>query len=156
MSFLGRDHREWEDRTLHLPWECHWAQLHCTYNITEPIVVPYAHRHGNAVIFQDDNARAHHARVVQKHLQFHGIETLPWPVRSPNQSPVEHLWDSLRRCVQRQPHRPQDINELADALQKEWRQIPPSNHWAPYQEHEVSVSRMPGGEWGPYLLLRLL
>ena len=62
------------------------TELHiCQENVTghykddvfQPIVVPHAARHGNAVIFQDDNARAHRARVVQDHLQFRRMTTLP-------------------------------------------------------------------------------
>ena len=45
-------------------------------NAIEPIVVPYACRHGNAFIFQDNNAKPHRARVVQDHLQFRRITTL--------------------------------------------------------------------------------
>ncbi|GFV01609.1 DDE_3 domain-containing protein [Trichonephila clavipes] len=46
-------------------------------------------------IFQQDNARPHTARVAQGFLlQF---QTLLWPARSPNLSPVEHVWDQLKR-----------------------------------------------------------
>ena len=38
-------------------------------NVIEPTVVPYARRHWNAFIFQDDNARSDRVRVVQDHLQ---------------------------------------------------------------------------------------
>ena len=51
--------------------------LYHTDSVIGPIVAPYACRHGNAVIFQDDNARAHRARVVQDHLQFRRMTTLP-------------------------------------------------------------------------------
>ncbi|GFS81761.1 transposable element Tc1 transposase [Trichonephila clavipes] len=45
-------------------------------------------------IFQQDNARPHTARVAQDFLcHFH---TLPWPVRSTDLSPVEHVWDQLK------------------------------------------------------------
>ena len=55
------------------------------------------------------------------------------------------------RRVRRRPHTPQDINELMHttggmALD------PPSNHRAAHQEHEASLSRVPDGEWRPYLL----
>ena len=93
---------------------------------TELIVVPYARRHTSAFIFPYDNARAHRARVVQDHLQFRRIMTLPWSAKSPDLSPVEHLWDILGRRVRRRPHKPQNIDELADALRKEWRPTPPA------------------------------
>ncbi|GFV32547.1 DDE_3 domain-containing protein [Trichonephila clavipes] len=45
-------------------------------------------------IFQQDNARPHTARVVQDLLRH--FQTLPWPARSPNLSPVGHVWDQLK------------------------------------------------------------
>ncbi|GFT44110.1 transposable element Tcb2 transposase [Trichonephila clavipes] len=48
-------------------------------------------------IFQQDNARPHTARVVQDFLRH--FQTLPLPARSPDLSPVEHVWDQLKsRC----------------------------------------------------------
>ncbi|GFV84811.1 DDE_3 domain-containing protein [Trichonephila clavipes] len=47
-------------------------------------------------IFQQDNARPHTARVAQVFLRH--FQTLPWPVRSLDLSPVEHVWDQLKRA----------------------------------------------------------
>ncbi|GFW79895.1 transposable element Tcb1 transposase [Trichonephila clavipes] len=46
-------------------------------------------------IFQQDNARPHTARVEQDFLP--PFQTLPWPARSPDLSPVEHVGDQLKR-----------------------------------------------------------
>ncbi|GFW66631.1 transposable element Tcb1 transposase [Trichonephila clavipes] len=46
-------------------------------------------------IFQQDNARPHTARVAQDFLRH--FQTLPWPARSPDLSPVQHVWDQLKR-----------------------------------------------------------
>ncbi|GFX56070.1 DDE_3 domain-containing protein [Trichonephila clavipes] len=46
-------------------------------------------------IFQQNNARPHTARVAQDFLRH--FQTLPWPARSPDLSPVEHVWDQLKR-----------------------------------------------------------
>ncbi|GFX81846.1 transposable element Tcb2 transposase [Trichonephila clavipes] len=46
-------------------------------------------------ILQQDNARPHTARVAQDFLRH--CQTLPWPARSPDLSPVEHVWDQLKR-----------------------------------------------------------
>ncbi|GFU59043.1 DDE_3 domain-containing protein [Trichonephila clavipes] len=47
------------------------------------------------VIFQQDNTRPHTARVAQGFLRH--FQTLPLPARSPDLSPVEHVWDQLKR-----------------------------------------------------------
>ncbi|GFT74697.1 HTH_Tnp_Tc3_2 domain-containing protein [Trichonephila clavipes] len=46
-------------------------------------------------MFQQDNARPHTAIVAQDFLRL--FQTLPWLARSPDLSPVEHVWDQLKR-----------------------------------------------------------
>ncbi|GFU22487.1 transposable element Tc1 transposase [Trichonephila clavipes] len=46
-------------------------------------------------IFQQDNALPHTARGAQDFLRH--FQTLPWTARSPGLSPVEHVWDQLKR-----------------------------------------------------------
>ncbi|GFX50186.1 uncharacterized protein TNCV_2782081 [Trichonephila clavipes] len=41
-------------------------------------------------IYQQDNARPHTARLSQQCLQ--GYDVLPWPARSSDFSPIEHVW----------------------------------------------------------------
>ncbi|GFV11993.1 transposable element Tcb2 transposase [Trichonephila clavipes] len=47
------------------------------------------------VIFQQDNTRPHTERVAQEFLR--PFQTLPWLARSPDLSPLEHVWDQLKR-----------------------------------------------------------
>ncbi|GFV32836.1 transposable element Tc1 transposase [Trichonephila clavipes] len=46
-------------------------------------------------IFQQDNTRPHTARVAQVFLRH--FQTLPWPTRIPDLSPVEQVWDQLKQ-----------------------------------------------------------
>ena len=71
------------------------AQRYCD-GIIEPVVVPYLQQH-NVGIFQHDNARPHTARHTQNILRIHNVSMLQWPARSPDLSPIEHLWDHLGR-----------------------------------------------------------
>ncbi|GFV84223.1 transposable element Tcb2 transposase [Trichonephila clavipes] len=57
-------------------------------------------------IFQQNNARPHIARMSQDCL--HTVTTLPWPARSPDLSPIEHIWDHLGWRV----GHPKSLNEL--------------------------------------------
>ncbi|GFY36521.1 transposable element Tc1 transposase [Trichonephila clavipes] len=65
-------------------------------------------------IFQQDNARLHTARVAQDFL--HRFQTLPWPASSPDLSPVEHVWDQLKR----QMPSCQSVHDLELAVQDLW------------------------------------
>uniref|UniRef100_A0A3B3QXV6 Tc1-like transposase DDE domain-containing protein n=1 Tax=Paramormyrops kingsleyae TaxID=1676925 RepID=A0A3B3QXV6_9TELE len=44
-------------------------------------------------VFQQDNTLPHMACVSMDWL--HHVEILPWPARSPDLSPIEHVWDQL-------------------------------------------------------------
>ncbi|GFW64169.1 transposable element Tcb1 transposase [Trichonephila clavipes] len=59
-------------------------------DILRPHVGPFLNGLPGA-IFQQDNARPHTARVAQDFLRY--FQTLPWPARSPDLSPVYHVRD---------------------------------------------------------------
>ncbi|GFW47465.1 transposable element Tcb1 transposase [Trichonephila clavipes] len=63
-------------------------------------------------IFQQDNARPHTAKVSQDCLRT--VITVPWPARSPDLSPFEHIWDHLGRRV----GHPTNLNEIEARLQQ--------------------------------------
>ncbi|GFY05269.1 transposable element Tc1 transposase [Trichonephila clavipes] len=63
-------------------------------DILRPHVAPFLNGLPGA-IFQQDNARPHTARVAQDFL--HHFQTLPRLARSPDLSPVENVWDQLKR-----------------------------------------------------------
>ncbi|GFX70694.1 transposable element Tc1 transposase [Trichonephila clavipes] len=63
-------------------------------DILRPHVGPFLNGLTGA-IFQQDNARPHTARFAQDILRH--FRTLPWPARSPDLSPVEYVWDQLKR-----------------------------------------------------------
>ncbi|GFW29560.1 DDE_3 domain-containing protein [Trichonephila clavipes] len=62
--------------------------------ILRPHVEPFLNGLPEA-IFQQDIASPHTARVAQDFLRH--FQTLPWPARSPNLSPLEHVLDQLKR-----------------------------------------------------------
>ncbi len=89
--------------------------------IIVPVVVPYL-RQRNGVIFQQDNARPHTARHTRNVFEQHGIETLDWPSKSPDLSPIEHMWDILGRRI----HDRNDVTNVRNlelALHQEWANI---------------------------------
>ncbi|GFX87745.1 transposable element Tcb1 transposase [Trichonephila clavipes] len=77
------------------------VRIVCTLNsqryiskVLEPVVPPYLQSLATA-IFQQDNARPHVARIVQRFFFIHQIELLPWPVCSPDLSPIENMWSMV-------------------------------------------------------------
>ncbi|GFX41780.1 hypothetical protein TNCV_388931 [Trichonephila clavipes] len=68
-----------------------------------------------------DDARPHTARVAQDFLRH--FQTLPWPVRSPDLSPVEHVWDQLKR----QMLSCHSVHDLELAVQDLWAHLPQNN-----------------------------
>lgn len=90
--------------------------------ILEQHVVPFLNLNGGQ--FQHDNARPHVARVCVEFLDQNNVITLPWPARSPDLSPIEHLWDELDRRVRLRQPPPQTLRQLFLALVEEWQNIP--------------------------------
>ncbi|GFX83563.1 transposable element Tcb2 transposase [Trichonephila clavipes] len=72
-------------------------------------------------IFQQVNARPHTARVDQDFLRH--FQALPWPTRSPYLSPVEHVWDQLKR----QMPSCHSVHDLELAVQDLWAHLPQDN-----------------------------
>ena len=90
--------------------------------VLQPVVLPFVQQHH--VVLQDDNARPHRARIVQQFLQQNNVDHLEWPARSPDLSPIGHVWDILSQRVRQRVPRPRTLQALDAALQEEWRRIP--------------------------------
>ncbi|GFT75072.1 uncharacterized protein TNCV_2244551 [Trichonephila clavipes] len=89
-------------------------------DILRPYVGPFINGLPGA-IFQQDNALPHTERVAEdflRHFQF-----LPWPARSPDLSPVEHVWDQLKQ----QMSSCHSVLDLELAVQDLWTHLPQDN-----------------------------
>ena len=61
--------------------------------IQRPIVVSFIRHHH--LMFQNDNAWPHVAKICTQFLEAVNVPVLPWPAYSPYMSPIEHVWDAL-------------------------------------------------------------
>ncbi|GFV58084.1 transposable element Tcb2 transposase [Trichonephila clavipes] len=86
-------------------------------DILRPHVGPFLNGLPGA-IFQQDNARPHTARVAQDFLRH--FQTLLWLTRSPNLSPVEHVWDQLKQ----QMPSCHSVHDLQLDVQDLWAHLP--------------------------------
>ena len=62
-----------------------------------PVLLPFLQRFVPGVILQPDNDCSHSVRIVQQFLQQQETDNLPWPAASPNLSPIEHMWNEMKR-----------------------------------------------------------
>ena len=67
--------------------------------------------------------RPHWVRIVQQFLQQNNVDHLDWPARSPDLSPIEHVWDILGQRVQQRVPQLRTLQALGAALQQELRRI---------------------------------
>ncbi|MBJ3215703.1 transposase [Salmonella enterica subsp. enterica serovar Corvallis] len=68
---------------------------------------------------QQDNAPCHRSRIVSKWLNEHSsdVTSLPWPARSPDLNPIEHIWDPIERDVRGSDPPPSNLRELWELVQ---------------------------------------
>ena len=67
-----------------VPWKLNGRRY--IDEILRPHVVLYLCQMGQNVIFQDENARPHRARIMDNFLQLNGVQRLEWPPMSPDLS----------------------------------------------------------------------
>ena len=130
-----------------------WRHVGTSDEILEPGVVPFLRNNGDATLFQQDNARAHSARLTMNFFNQNGVQVLPWPAFSPELNPIKHLWDQLGKRVYSRCHPPINRQQLAMALQKKMDNITQDQIQRLTSKHEASMPSNTWCKWWTYLLL---
>ncbi|GFS76491.1 transposable element Tcb1 transposase [Trichonephila clavipes] len=94
--------------------------------VLEPVVLPYLQALATA-IFQQNNARPHVARIVQRFFVNHQIELLPWPARSPNLSPIENMWSMVAQRLTHMTPPAATPDQLWQRIEAAWSAVPQEN-----------------------------
>lgn len=74
-------------------------------------------------LFQKDGASCHTAKSANEWFRRNNITTLPWPAKSPDLNPIEHLWILIDKKLDKNP--PKTLEELEKALLKCWNELTP-------------------------------
>ena len=90
--------------------------------IIRPHVLPIVQQH-NATL-QQDTARPQVALVVTDFLIQNNVNVLPWPVMSPDLSPIEYVWDEMQHRFRGLQNQPLALSDLSRALERIWNGIP--------------------------------
>ncbi|GFX21947.1 transposable element Tcb1 transposase [Trichonephila clavipes] len=75
-------------------------------------------------IFQQDNARPHMERIVQRFFVNHQIELLLWPTRSPDLSPIENMWSMVAQRLTQITPPAATPDQLWQRVEAAWSALP--------------------------------
>ncbi|GFU02844.1 transposable element Tcb1 transposase [Trichonephila clavipes] len=110
----------WSDSSLETPWREDAEQLRYA-----PPHFFYTGYYGLATaIFQQDNARPHVARIVQRFFVNHQIELLSWPARSPDLSLIENMWSMVAQRLTQITPPATTPDQLWQRVEAAWSAVP--------------------------------
>jgi len=79
---------------------------------------------GCSVLFMQDNAPCHKAKLIIDYFEENHIETLNWPPQSPDLNPIENLWNWIKRKLESEFPFPTTREQLIGYVMEIWDKIP--------------------------------
>ena len=98
--------------------------------VLEPVLKPFYEQmttERGQVLFQQDRASGHRAKMTVAYLDSHVIKLFPHPTKSPDMSPIEPLWNTLKKFIHKCPHIPTNLDKLIQAAWEAWDEITEAN-----------------------------
>ncbi|GFU41690.1 transposable element Tcb1 transposase [Trichonephila clavipes] len=75
-------------------------------------------------ILQQDNARPHVARIVQRFFVNHQIELLPWPARFSDLTPIQNMWCMVSQRLTQITLSAATPDQLCKRVKAAWSAVP--------------------------------
>ena len=100
--------------------------------ILEASAIPHLDNHplADRPIFQQDGATSHTAGISMDCLRQNAVDVLEWPAKSPDQSPIENIWDWIKRELNQPNNVIADMADLRVQINTAWNNI---------QQHRISA-----------------
>ncbi|GFV45295.1 transposable element Tcb1 transposase [Trichonephila clavipes] len=95
--------------------------------VLEPFVLPYLQGLATA-IFQQNNARPHVLRLLQRFFVNQQIELLPWSTHSPDLSLTENMWSMVAQRLSQITAPAATPDHLWQRVEAAWSAVPPRTH----------------------------
>lgn len=77
------------------------------------------------MVFMQDNAPCHTARIVKDFMQERELETMSWPPQSPDMNPIENLWAIIKARRKKKYGVPTNKSSLIDQIFDIWDSVTP-------------------------------
>ncbi|KAG5863661.1 hypothetical protein JTB14_029373 [Gonioctena quinquepunctata] len=68
--------------------------------------------------------RAHCTQVVNESIEFHGINRMEWPARSPDMNCIEHVCDQISKPLNRLKEPVETLEQLGEVVREIWMNVP--------------------------------
>ena len=71
------------------------------------------------ILFQEDNAPVHTARVARSFIESSNVELLPWPAQSPDINLIENFWSYIEVKIRQRDSQPSSVTQLEQWVKEE-------------------------------------
>ena len=72
------------------------------------------------LVFMQDNARPHTAKILKQYYDENDVELLDWPPQSPDLNPFEHIWAVMKQDLYTQGSFPTSKADLIERFLTIW------------------------------------